>query len=221
MHRKGFTLIEILVVLAIIATLAALILPNLLSVGRSSEITETQAVIDALCTNLAAFESDFGDYPPSTLSHSMLKLKSGNKINEGVECLVIGLSTRNKKGPYMDWQESQLVNLDEDATPKKPFNTYLGNKKLWEVCDFWGNAFIYIHHRDYGKKFKYVDQEGNTFTVQAQKSAKLGTYFNPTTFQLWSLGPDMTNQNGGGDDVKNWKSDGDGDEGEESSEKAQ
>ena len=70
--------------------------------------------------------------------------------------------------------------------------------------DIWGNPYVYIHHRDYGTKFSYQSPEGLLFEVEAQKNPATGTYYAPTTFQLWSLGSDGENQNGEGDDIVSW-----------------
>ncbi len=54
---------------------------------------------------------------------------------------------------------------------------------------------------------KYKDAEGTVFHVTAQNSKKLGRFHNPTSYQIWSIGPDRKNENGKGDDVANFEPD--------------
>ncbi|MHC5039963.1 MAG: prepilin-type N-terminal cleavage/methylation domain-containing protein [Planctomycetota bacterium] len=213
-RRSAFTLIEILVVLAIIATLAAIVLPQLFKSGESGEAAATRVRIDALANAIKLYESKWGDYPPCRLRYiKALKSEAPNETNEGPEALVLSLSTERKSGPYIEWQDDYLENNDGDKLSRAPAKSIIKKADLFEVVDFWGNPLIYIHCRDYGKTFKYKDAEGITFKVKAQKSKKLGTYYNQNSYQMWSIGPDRRNDNGKGDDIPNFSVD--EDEGEE------
>lgn len=216
--RRAFTLIEILVVLSIIAVLAAIILPQLFSSTVSGEIASTQSRIDSISMAAKTYEGDWGDYPPGRLSLlKILKIEvpDSNGINEGSEALVLALATERKKGPYTTWADDWLENTDGDKLPRAAEKNLMKVPELYEVVDFWGNPLVYIHCRDYGKTFKVRDNDGNTVTVRAQKSKKTGTYYNPNSFQLWSFGPDLTNNNGREDDVANFAADDDAGAGDE------
>jgi general secretion pathway protein G len=64
-RRRGFTLIEILLVMTIIAILAAIVIPKM--VGRSEQARQTAAHADlsSIKTALDAYEVDNGFYPKS------------------------------------------------------------------------------------------------------------------------------------------------------------
>ena len=104
--------------------------------------------------------------------------------------------------------------FDSDKLGKVPDKSSIHKSDLYEVVDFWGTPFVYIHCRDYNKTFKYKDIEGNVITIRAQRSKKLGGYYNQDSFQMWSFGPDRTNNDGRGDDIANFARD-DDDEGED------
>jgi prepilin-type N-terminal cleavage/methylation domain-containing protein len=61
---RGFTLIELLVVIAIIGILVALLLPVLANVRRNAKEAATRALIKSLETAIAAYEFDWGQFPP-------------------------------------------------------------------------------------------------------------------------------------------------------------
>ena len=206
----GFTLIEILVVLTIISILAGLSMYGLLKARKSGQETAVQSDIHMLGARIENFKNAFGYYPPSSLSSIGI---NGNNINDGNESLFAFLTTRKKGGPFADdLKEEGWVNADGDSLSqqqakivKDKVDWIRGTNDLLEYVDFWGNPYVYINARDYGKTFKYQPEGGVVFQVQACKNPTTATYCAPTRYQLWSLGPDGINQNGTGDDIVSWK----------------
>jgi prepilin-type N-terminal cleavage/methylation domain-containing protein len=63
--RAGFTLVELLMVIAIIAVLASLLIAGLGRVRRTARIVQATNDITQLETTATKFKQDFGFYPPS------------------------------------------------------------------------------------------------------------------------------------------------------------
>jgi len=61
--RQGFTLVEMLLVLVILATLAAIVYPKVMGRSEQARQTAAQTQIAAFKTALDAFEVDNGRYP--------------------------------------------------------------------------------------------------------------------------------------------------------------
>jgi prepilin-type N-terminal cleavage/methylation domain-containing protein len=62
---RGFTMVELLVVIVILSVLIALLLPAIGGAVRSSRNAAVSAEINQLAQALADFKSKYGDYPPS------------------------------------------------------------------------------------------------------------------------------------------------------------
>lgn len=63
--RKGFTLLELLIVIAIIGMLAALLFPFLSGMRRNARVVEVRTEINNLEAAIAAFRNAYGIDPPS------------------------------------------------------------------------------------------------------------------------------------------------------------
>ncbi len=63
--HRGFTLMEVLLVLAILVILGTLVVANFSGIFASSKIKATQAQISALETQLDIYQLDMGTYPTS------------------------------------------------------------------------------------------------------------------------------------------------------------
>jgi prepilin-type N-terminal cleavage/methylation domain-containing protein len=65
--RAGFTLVEVLVAILIIATLVAILLPAVRGAFRRAQEAQVSAELNNLATALASFKNTYGDYPPSRI----------------------------------------------------------------------------------------------------------------------------------------------------------
>jgi len=86
---RGFTLIEIMVVMVIIAMLAALVGPRVMNALGGSKIKATRIQIENLANAIDTFHLDVGRYPTQT---------------EGLQALVSNPTDRpiaNWRGPYL------------------------------------------------------------------------------------------------------------------------
>jgi general secretion pathway protein G len=95
--QRAFTLVELLLVLVILGTLAAIVYPKITGTGQRGRITATQTQISAFKSALNAFEVENGYFP-----------KGQNGL---VDLIQQPRDAQNWHGPY----------LDTDAVPKDPW----------------------------------------------------------------------------------------------------
>jgi general secretion pathway protein G len=107
-RRRGFTLVEMLLVIAIIGLIAALIGPQIAKNFQRSQVQTTRAQIENLATAIESFYTDNARYPTEA---------------EGLNALIAkpdGLTTWN--GPYLKkkalpkdgWGGAFIYKLDKD-----------------------------------------------------------------------------------------------------------
>lgn len=66
--QTAFTLIELLIVVAIIAILASIAVPNFLEAQVRSKVSRAAADVRSLATALEAYHVDYNNYPPTPLT---------------------------------------------------------------------------------------------------------------------------------------------------------
>jgi prepilin-type N-terminal cleavage/methylation domain-containing protein len=125
---RAYTLIEILVVLAIISILGGLVMGGLIAARRHNQIQRCQFQLNMLEAKITEYETDFQDYPPSEAEDAI----AGN------ECLLRALMTKEKDGPYIRLKDIRTCDSNGNGLP--------------EIADEWGQPLRYLHHRNYGRE---------------------------------------------------------------------
>lgn len=80
-RRRGFTLLELLVVLIIIGLLAGIVGPRLFKNVSKSQVTTARAQIDALSKALDQYRLDVGHYPSTAEGLAALMTRPAGEAN--------------------------------------------------------------------------------------------------------------------------------------------
>jgi general secretion pathway protein G len=105
--NKGFTLIEMLIVIVVIAILALIVIPRLLGAGRKAKEATLRGDLHQLRNAIQQFEADCGDYPASS-GQLMTAPSAGSNGGTGIM-----LDASGWQGPYLRTPDGNL--------PKDPF----------------------------------------------------------------------------------------------------
>ena len=199
----GFTLVEILVVLAILATLIGLVSATIPRAMRAKKVTQAQTLINSIGAALELLRTDneqYGKYPPSRSAdirfgkvHVGKDLGTPNQVNVGIETVFFILNNPEIHISQVTTDAELFGNTDEDS-----FRSARGtaqDAEAREYLDPWGRPLVYFHANDYKDPkglVEIISGEGVKISVRPKKMpAKTGGgLLNPNSFQLFSLGPD-------------------------------
>ncbi len=193
----GFTLIEMLVVLAVLGVLAVAILPDVLGASTAGEVAATEARVQFLAQAIKSYERKVGHYPADNFADlDGVQVKADN-VNSGIESLLIALTQQRLGRDQITDHEDWLANTDSD----KAGTTLRGldRTEKVEVVDAWGMPLVYFNSQNggFGRKQQVRTPEGDTVSVRPRTNPRTGKPAGQ--FQVLSAGPD--GQFGNDDDV--------------------
>ena len=96
--RRGFTLIEVLIVVMYIAIIAGIVLPRISGVGRRASEANLQATLHELRSAIACFQAETGLYPATLDDIVTSDAPKMGLTEQGVE---IPIYRQDFHGPYL------------------------------------------------------------------------------------------------------------------------
>lgn len=151
--HKGFTLVELLMVLAVVGLLASILIPTAGSIRESALKTLCKAQLSQYINAIVQFKSEYGYYPRASgvkdyiidlsdqeVSREFIETMSGRDAETGKPVSVGG---NRKRIAFHDFSESEFFILEDDLYSLTQLSDRFNNKNIIIMIDGDGDGFIY------------------------------------------------------------------------------
>jgi len=164
-----------MIVVAAALAVAALLFPFYRANQHKQRFEQACFQLARIESWLGAYQHRYGDYPRPT----------GEAVNHNNESMISAL----RAARVLDERElaGWLEDTDGDGVP--------------ELVDPWGNPWIYFHPSVYNAEMPVYKIGGRSVSVRAAREGD--SFVHPNRYQLWSCGPNQTDETGQGDDCGN------------------
>ena len=128
-QRKGFTLIELMIVIAIIIILAAIAIPNYLKMTERARRARVAGDFTSLATSLEAYSVDWGAYPNETfttgISGTVVMKTTIDTLIEGELSGVAAHAVKNVVANYTLTGEKGAIDYMKAGTLQSMYDPYI------------------------------------------------------------------------------------------------
>lgn len=144
-HTHAFTLIELLMVIAIIGILAGILIPTIGAVRTQANMAASKAQISNYVTSVQMFKGEYGYYPFSTQEYNLqdnsaefVEALSG-RSSDGAKVSTLG--NRRQIG-FHSFSESEFYLNDDDTYSSTQIADSFNNVNIVIVTDIDGDGFV-------------------------------------------------------------------------------
>jgi prepilin-type N-terminal cleavage/methylation domain len=139
-RRKAFTLIELLIVIAIIGVMASLMLPTISTAMKSVKKANSKNFMVQLAGAIDNYKAEYGYYPAFLTEKKRVNLAEGENVNY----LVMSLTGKELDGSPLK-STSDRNKYNRRMKPFFDFGDHLVKKgDKYQIVDSFGNPNIYI-----------------------------------------------------------------------------
>lgn len=187
-RREGFTLLEILIVIGIMAVLAGLLFPGIQGALASGKKTQALAAIRDIVTGLKQYQVDYGRFPvpAGQAAEEVLDLDAGSAVLK----VLLGENPQALNPKTERYIEPKIG--------KAGAGGLIGAGDDYALVDPWGQPYRVILDLNYDGRVANPDAQNDDQTIAEGALAQL-----PMSVLVFSSGPDRKLHTR--DDVVSWR----------------
>ena len=172
-RAAGFTLIELMIVIAIIGLLVVVLAPNIMGARDAAGEADTEATFMRCQLGVDGYNRKHGYHPPADLRHpeqgKQPPWKTDNGQNTGIESFVAFVSMDRRGGTDLSDLNDKICNTDDDQHGMA-LKLLGGRKDRVEVADAWTTPLAYFSKFTMSAPTTVTGTDGIPQEVEAKKA---------------------------------------------------